>query len=141
VALFIQSTPISMVVDLAATPDSVRWWAEQLAAHPGAPTLLAGVSASAEPMSQPYLESRQVSGMMQVSGMIAGVPGATAYRLKLRQVLQGDKDEPALVLAPLASIGLANAAVAALMVLGGLIQLMSRRKPQPATRSGGRQRR
>jgi hypothetical protein len=132
VAYFLQSTPISMAVELAATPDSVRWWVEQLAARPDAPTLLAGVSASAEPMSQPYVESHQVSGM------ISGVPGATAYRLKLRQILQDDKDEMAQVLAPLASIGLANAALAALMVLGGLIQLVSGRNPQPATRSGGR---
>jgi hypothetical protein len=133
VAYFVQGTPISMVVELAATPDSVRWWAEQLAARPDAPTLLAGVSASAEPMSQPYVESHQVSGM------ISGIPGATAYRLKLRQILQDDS-EMAQVLAPLASIGLANAALAALIVLGGLIQLVSGRKPQPATRSGGRQR-
>jgi hypothetical protein len=134
VAVFIQSTPISMVVDLAATPDSVRWWAEQLAGRPDAPTFLAGVSASAEPMSRPYVESHQVSGM------IAGVPGATAYRLKLRQVIQDDKEGEPQVLAPLASIGLVNAALAALIVLGGMIQLVSGRAPQPATRSGGGQR-
>lgn len=134
VAYFIQSTPISMVVELAATPDTVRWWAEQLAARSDAPTFLAGVSASAEPMSQPYVQSRQVSGMM------VGVPGATAYRLKLREVLQDDTDGMAEVLAPLTSIGLANVALVALMVLGALVQLVSGRRPQPATRSGGRQR-
>jgi len=134
VAYFIQSTPISMVVDLAATPDSVRWWVEQLAARPDAPTFLAGVSASAEPMSRPYVESHQVSGL------IAGVPGATAYRLKLRQMIQDDKEGLPQVLAPLASIGLVNVALVALIVLGGMIQLVSGRAPQPATRSGGRQR-
>jgi len=66
--IFHSEHAISMVVDLAATPDSVRWWAEQLAARPDAPTFLAGVSASAEPMSRPYVESHQVSGL------IAGVP-------------------------------------------------------------------
>lgn len=134
VAYFIQSTPISMVVELAATPDTVRWWVEQLAARSDAPTFLAGVSASAEPMSRPYVASHQVSGM------IVGVPGATAYRLKLREVLQDDKDGMEQVLAPLASIGLVNVALVALMVLGGLVQLVSGRKPQSATRSGGRQR-
>jgi hypothetical protein len=134
VAYFIQSTPISMVIDLAATPDTVRWWVEQLAARPNAPTFLAGVSAAAEPMSRPYVESHQVSGM------IAGVPGATAYRLKLRQVTLGDTEDLPQVLAPLASIGLANVALVALIVLGGLIQLVSGRRPQPATRLGGRQR-
>jgi hypothetical protein len=134
VALFIQSTPISMAVELASTPDSVRWWVEQLAAHPGKPTLLAGVSASAEPMSRPYVESHQISGML------AGVPDATAYRLKLRQVLTDDQESLPSVLAPLASIGLANVVLVALMVLGGLIQLVSGREPQLATRSGGRQR-
>ena len=135
VANFIQSTPISMVVELAATPDTVRWWVEQLAVYPNAPTLLAGVSASAEPMSRPYVESHQVSGM------IVSVPGATAYRLKLRQILQDDQEEMAQVLAPLASISLANVALVALIVVGGVIQLVSGRKPQPATRSGGRQHR
>jgi hypothetical protein len=71
---------------------------------------------------------------------MVGVPGATAYRLKLREVLQDDSDGMEQVLAPLTSIGLANVALAALMVLGGLVQLVSGRKPQPATRSGGRQR-
>jgi len=78
VAYFIQSTPISMVVELAATPDTVRWWVEQLAVRSDAPTFLAGVSASAEPMSR-------LIGKSSVSGMIVGVPGATAYRLKLRE--------------------------------------------------------
>jgi hypothetical protein len=134
VAFFIHSTPISMAVELAATPDTVRWWVEQLAARSDAPTFLVGASALAEPMSRPYVESHQVSGL------IVGVPGATAYRLKLRQVLQDDHAEMAQVLAPLASIGLANVALVVLIVLGGLIQLVSGRKPQPATRSGGRQR-
>jgi len=134
VAYFIQSTPISMVVELAATPDTVRWRVEQLAARSDAPTFLVGVSAAAEPMSRPYVASHQVSGML------VGVPGATAYRLKLREVLQDDQDRMEQVLAPLASIGLANVALVALMVLGGLAQLVSGRKPQSATRSGGRQR-
>jgi hypothetical protein len=124
---FIQGEAISasLVIELAATPDTLRWWAEQMtaAAQQGkaTPPLLAGVSAAAEPMSLPYYHSQQVKGML------AGVPDAVAYRLELqnKKVAQEDKDSPAHVLAPLASIGVANAALAVLMVAGGLIQLVA----------------
>jgi hypothetical protein len=114
----ISTKAYSMVIELAASPDTVRWWVEQMAANPGAPPLLAGVSAAAEPMSQPYYSGKRVVGML------AGVPDATAYWLELqnKKVAQ-EKNSLAHMLAPLASISVANLTLAALMVLGGLIQL------------------
>lgn len=105
----IGAAPYSKVIELAATPDTLRWWVEQLPRSD--PSLLwAGVSAQAEPMSQPYLASRQVGGM------IVSVPDALAYEFKLGL----SKPE----VAPLESIAVANAALIVLIVLGGMIQLV-----------------
>jgi len=113
---FVNTAPYSMVIELAATPDTLRWWAEQLTARPGAPPLLAGVSAQAEPMSLPYLQSQQVKGM------IVGIRDAVAYELKLGSVRQGEEPQ---TLAPLESIATANVALIGLILLGGLVQLVS----------------
>jgi len=113
----------SLVIELAATPETLRWWVEQMSAlreppvSQQPPPLLAGVSAAAEPMSQPYYQSEQIKGML------AGVPDATAYRLKLREVVKDDQTPLPSVLAPLASISLANAALVLLILIGGLVQL------------------
>jgi len=110
------TVPFSQVIELAAVPDTVRWWAEQLP-RSDPPLLWAGVSAQAEPMSQPYLTSRQVGGM------IVGVPDAIAYELKLGLFKPG--------VAPLDSIAIANAALIVLIVLGGVIQLILGGAPTP----------
>jgi len=111
----IGAVPFSQVIELAAAPDTLRWWAEQLP-RSDPPLLWAGVSAQAEPMSQPYLTSRQVGGM------IVGVPDAIAYELKLEL-----KPE----VAPLESIAIANVALVVLIVLGGAIQLILGGAPTP----------
>jgi hypothetical protein len=121
VASIVGTTPISAVIELAATPDTLRWWAEQLAPHQDDVQLLAGVSASAEPMSRPYVESQQVKTM------IAGVPGAIAYQFKLDPSSKEDQTKRQISLAPLESLALANAALVVLILLGGLIQLLSGR--------------
>jgi hypothetical protein len=113
---FVDTAPYSMVIELAATPDTLRWWAEQLTARPGAPPLFAGVSAQAEPMSLPYLQSQQVNGM------IVGIRDAVAYELRLGSVKQGEEPQR---LAPLESIATANVALIGLILLGGLVQLVS----------------
>jgi hypothetical protein len=109
------------VIELAATPDTLRWWAEQLAPHRNDVQLFAGVSASAEPMSRPYVESQQVKGI------IAGVPGAIAYQFRLDPSSKDDQTKRQILLAPLESIALANTALVVVMLLGGLIQLLSGR--------------
>lgn len=113
---FINTTPYSTVIELAASPDTLRWWVEQLAARPGAPPLLSGVSAAAEPISQPYLQSGQVKGML------VGIRDAAAYEMRLGSPKEGQDLQR---LAPLESIVTANAALIALIVLGGLVQLVS----------------
>jgi hypothetical protein len=112
----IGAVPFSKVIELAAAPDTVRWWAEQLP-RSDPPSLWAGVSAQAEPMSQPYLTSGQVGGM------IVGVPDAIAYEFKLGLAKPG--------VAPLDSIAVANVALVVLIVLGGMIQLIVGGAPTP----------
>lgn len=113
----------SLVIELAASQDTLRWWVEQMSAlreppvSQQPPPLVAGVSAAAEPMSQPYLQSDQVKGML------VSLPDATAYRLKLREVVKDDQTPLPWVLAPLASIGLANWTLVLMILIGGLIQL------------------
>jgi hypothetical protein len=121
VASIVDTTPVSTVIELAATPDTLRWWAEQLAPHRNDVQLFAGVSASAEPMSRPYVESQQVKGI------IAGVPGAIAYQFRLDPSSKDDQTKRQILLAPLESIALANTALVVVMLLGGLIQLLSGR--------------
>jgi hypothetical protein len=113
----------TLVIELAATPDTVRWWAEQITAQSGEKPLLVGVSAAAEPMSLPYYYGKRPNELRQITGMLAGVPDATAYRLKLDAQLS-DQGR-ARVLAPLASISLANTVLAVLMVVGALVQLVA----------------
>jgi len=115
-----RSKPLDMVIELAATPDSLRWWVEQMAGRPE--TLLAGVSASVEPVAQPYAANSQLKGLL------AGVPGAVAYQLKLRGVLpQTEQQNPSDLLVPLNSIAVANVALVFVMIFGGVIQLLSGR--------------
>jgi hypothetical protein len=112
--------PLNMVIELAATPDTLRWWVEQMTGRPE--TLLAGVSASVEPVAQPYAASPQLKGLL------AGVPGAIAYQFKLRGALpQTEQQNPADLLVPLNSIAVANVALVFVMIIGGVIQLLSGR--------------
>ena len=117
----------SLVIELAASPETVRWWVEQISAQTAQrPLLLAGVSAAAEPMSLPYYYSQYTDGSRQIAGMLSGVPGATSYRLRLRQAFpQYEKESEAYLLAPLASIGLASLVLVVWMVLGSLRYIRS----------------
>ena len=107
---------VGMVVILAAQPDDLRVWVEQIsAARPDVP-IVAGVSARAELMSMPYLTAGQIRGM------VAGLTGGAAYEEKLDT---GWGREYAYYLN---SLGLAQMAVAALAVIGALIFLVGGRK-------------
>ena len=107
---------VGMVVVLAAQPDDLRVWVEQVsAARPDVP-IVAGVSARAELMSTPYLSGGQIRGM------VAGLTGGAAYEEKLDT---GWGREYAYYLN---SLGLAQVAVAALAVIGALIFLVGGRK-------------
>jgi hypothetical protein len=68
-----------LILELAATQDSVRWWIEQAGAPYGIP-LAAGVSASVDPLVRPYYESEA----RQLRGLVSGIPGAAMYETLFR---------------------------------------------------------
>ena len=107
---------VGMVVVLAAQPDDLRVWVEQVsAARPDVP-IVAGISARAELMSTPYLTAGQIRGM------IAGLAGGAAYERKLDTGWGREYEYY------LNSLGLAQMAVAALAVIGALVFLVGGRK-------------
>jgi hypothetical protein len=63
-----------LVVELAATTDSVRWWVEQAGAPLGIP-IGAGVSASAAPWAKTYFETEP----KLLVGLLGGVSDAAMY--------------------------------------------------------------
>jgi hypothetical protein len=63
-----------LIIELAATQDSLRWWIEQ-ARTPYDVPMGAGVSASLDPLARPYYETDP----RQLVGLVAGVPGAAMY--------------------------------------------------------------
>jgi len=71
--LLASNSTVNVVVDLAASSDSLRWWVEQIAATSSPVTLVAGLSASAEPLVLPYVRSGQVKGL------VAGLVDALVY--------------------------------------------------------------
>ena len=64
----------ALVIELAASQDSLRWWVEQAQAPYDVP-LAAGVSASVEPLARAYYETQPP----QLVGLVGGVPGAARY--------------------------------------------------------------
>ena len=64
----------ALIVELAATQETLRWWVEQ-AGTPYEVPLSAAVSASVEPIARAYYETES----RQLEGLIAGVPGAAEY--------------------------------------------------------------
>jgi hypothetical protein len=64
----------ALIVDLAASEQSVRWWVEQ-AATPYSVPLAGGVSASVIPLARPYYQTES----RQLVGLAGGLPDAAAY--------------------------------------------------------------
>lgn len=107
---------VGMVVILAAQPDDLKTWLEQIpAANPRVP-VVAGVSARTELISTPYLTAGQLSGM------VAGLTGGAVYE---RQLDTGRGREYEYYLT---SLGMAQLAIAALTVIGALIFLVGGQK-------------
>jgi hypothetical protein len=79
---------VAMVVEVADTAQSVRWWVEQVSATPLARRpVLAAVSAAAMPAVRPYLagtpNTSAAAGRLQ--GLIGGVTAAAAYEITMGQ--------------------------------------------------------
>ena len=75
-----------IVIELASSPDTVRWWAEQLALSSQPTTLIVGASAGAQTLTLPYVKSGQVHSW------IVGAAGALAYA-KQAQLPPGKDDQ------------------------------------------------
>jgi hypothetical protein len=63
-----------LIVELAATPDSMRWWIEQAGAPLGVP-VGAGVSASVAPWARPYFQTEP----QILVGLLGGESDAAMY--------------------------------------------------------------
>jgi hypothetical protein len=109
-ALLAKSGEANLIIELAASSDTVRWWAEQLKASQLTIPLVAGVSAGAEPLTMPYLQSGQVKGV------VSGFPGAVAYLNAVKAV--SPTDQPKQYQVPLEELTLANYVMAVLIIVG-----------------------
>ncbi|HET7375069.1 MAG TPA: hypothetical protein VFK30_00085, partial [Anaerolineae bacterium] len=69
--LLANNSSSKVVIDLAASSDSVRWWVEQITTLNSPAPLVVGLSASAAPLVLPYIRSGQVKGM--VTGMVGAL--------------------------------------------------------------------
>lgn len=106
---------VGMVLLLAAQPDDLRVWVEQVAAaNPNVP-VGAGVSARVEPVAGAYL------GAGQLQGVVSGWAGGAVYERRV------DAGQGRVYQYYLTSLGLAQLAVAALMVVGALVFLVGGR--------------
>jgi len=109
-ALLAKSGEVNLIIDLATSSDTVRWWAEQLKASQSTIPLVAGVSAGAEPLTMPYVQSGQVKGL------VSGFPGAVAYLNVVKAI--SPTDQPNQYQVPLEGLTLANYVMAALIIVG-----------------------
>jgi hypothetical protein len=106
-----------LVVELAATRETLRWWVEQADA-PYDISLAAGVSAAVAPLIHPYYETPS----RQLVGLVGGVQGAAMY-----EVLRGDQTEQAEMTAARLDAQLAGHLIMiVVLVLGAMIQLVRR---------------
>jgi len=115
-----------LIVELAAAPDTLRWWIEQAGAPYGI-SLVAGVSAAVDPMARTYYETDP----QQLKGVIGGVPGAASYD-SLHSGGAGLEPEMATRLDSL----LAGQVLAILVILGGTIAGRNRGRPKSVAQRG-----
>jgi len=103
---------VKLVVDLAASADTVRWWAEQMKASNLNIPLVAGISAGAETLTAPYLQSKQVAGM------VSGLPGALAFLKGTTLINAYPPDIQRDYQVALDGVSLANYTLAVLIIIG-----------------------
>jgi len=115
-----------LIVELAATPDTLRWWIEQAGAPYGV-SLVAGVSAVVDPMARTYYETEP----QQMKGLVGGVPGAASYST----LLSGGAGLDPEMAARLDSL-LVGQVLVILVILGGAIAGRNRSRPKSVARRG-----
>jgi hypothetical protein len=106
-----------LIVELAATQDSLRWWVEQTG-PPYEISLGAGVSASVAPLARPYYETEQ----KQLVGIVAGVPGAASYE----SLRSGQDGLPDALAARLDSLMAGYAILILVLLIGNVVYLAQR---------------
>jgi len=117
-SLLAKAGNVKLIIELAASPDTVRWWAEQLKANRAEIPLVVGVSAGAEPLAMPYLQSGQVKGL------VSGFPGAVAYLNATGMMNTYSLDQIKDYQIPLDALALANYVMVALIVVGLIAALL-----------------
>lgn len=75
-----------LIVLLTGSPESLRWWIEQVAASGTPAAIVAGASAGALPQLQPYAQSGQVQAI------VPGLVGGLAYQRALDPELDAGED-------------------------------------------------
>ena len=100
-------------MEFAASPDTVRWWAEQMAVNRLKTPLIAGISAGAEPLTMPYVQSGQVAGL--ISGWAGAIQYAKATGLLSTYEFTSQMQDYQV---PLQGISLANYTLAVLIIIG-----------------------
>jgi len=102
---------VALVLTIAASQETVRWWMEQVGTQTGAPPIGAIVSAAIEPAVRPYYASGQIVGL--VSGWV----GAQAYEEAAGLPASEGEGGPA----ALEAQSLAHLAIAGLILLGNAV--------------------
>jgi hypothetical protein len=110
-----QSFPL--IVELAATQDTLRWWIEQ-AGTPYDIPLGAGASAAIIPYARPYYETEP----RQLTGLVGGVPDGVTY-----EALASDQGSPTNSSAARLDSQLAGQVLFVLVLLAGNVVYFSRR--------------
>jgi len=105
-----------LIIELAATQDSVRWWIEQ-GSMPHDIPIGAGTSASVDPLVRPYYETEP----QQLQGIVGGIAGTAMY-----ETLLGDEDLDGSTAARL-NAQLAGAILLVLVILIGNVVYFTRR--------------
>jgi hypothetical protein len=107
----------SLIVELAATQDTLRWWIEQ-AGTPFTIPLATGASASVIPFARPYYETET----RQLVGLVGGVPDAVTY-----EALASDQSSPTSSSAARLDSQLGGQLLFVLVILAGNVVYFSRR--------------
>jgi hypothetical protein len=112
--------PFELVIDLAASSDSLRWWMEQIAVSGFHMPLIAGVSAAVESLALPYAQSGQITGL------ISGAAGAMMYARQANLLPTLDEAQLGRNQYHIESQTLAHWLLAVLIVIGLVSGLVSR---------------
>ncbi len=109
---------VKLIIELAASPETVRWWAEHLKANRSEVPLVVGVSAGAEPLTMPYVQSGQVSGL------VSGLPGSVAFLNATGMMNTYSQDQIKDYQIPLEALTLANYVMVGLIIVGLIVALL-----------------